>query len=510
MVFFFSFRRLSRKVVGLLMVSLFCANPAWAIWKLDENYWPISVELEEPAGDSTTRQFLGPLVERRETPKVDWTAVRPFWIDYAFEDPLNSRSHYILYPLYSYRANDAGHYWNIFYLIRGSKYETDGSLDSKTFEVIPFYFDHDYPKAPEFSYWGFLPFYGEVKDRLFNDRISWVLAPFYMEWENDGATTYGTPWPFVRYRTGEGHSGAALWPLFGSFEEEGVSGYDYILWPLIYHRVKDLDTEEPSTAYGFLPFYTYEDGPGGLVGENFLWPFFGYTDREEPYYREIRYFWPFFVQGRGHVTRERWQLFYPRMFENDPELGYRYVNRWAPFYTHSIRNGVDKKWWMWPLFKRTSYDTLQLNIETWSFLYVLYWGQTQTNLNPDTDFHASKTFAWPFFSHGNNGEGRRQFQLFTPLLPWFKNNDVVRDLYSPLFGVYRYEADSVEETWRHDLLFNLITLERKEDEGHRFTLGPILDLQSGQEEAGFSILHGLLGRKRTGDETEWRLFWFRL
>lgn len=507
---FYRTLRLWRGVVGPFLGLALFAVPAWAIWKTEENYWPLTVGLEQPETGASTRQFLGPFIEDRKTPEVDWTAVRPFWIDYAYDTPLNRRSHYILYPLYGYRANDAGYYWNLFYLIRGSKYETDGTLDSRTFEVIPFYFDHDYPKAPEFSYWGFLPFYGEVKDRIFQDRISWVLAPFYMEWENNGAITYGTPWPFVRYRTGNGNSGAALWPLFGSFEKPGVYHYSYVLWPLIYYRTKDLNTAEPSTAYGFLPFYAYEDGPGGLVSETFLWPFFGYTDREDPYYREVRYFWPFFVQGRGNVARDRWNLIYANMAEKDPSMTYRYVNRWAPFYTHSIRNGVDKKWWMWPLLKRTSYETKRLDVRTWSFLYVLYWGQTQTALDPEVDFRASRTYAWPFFSHGNNGEGRRQFQLFTPLMPWFKHNEVVRDLYSPLFGIYRYERNSVEGTWRHDLLFNLITLEKKESTGHRFTLGPILDVQSGEEKAGFSVLHGLLGRERKGDDTEWRLFWFPL
>lgn len=478
-----------RRSAGVLFGALLAlAHPAWGIWKVDENYWPFFVDLDEPAAESTTRQFLGPFVETRQTPEVDWTAARPFTLRYDYHAPLDPRSFYVLYPLYSYRANEAGHYWNFFYLIRGSKYETDDKLDSETFEVIPFYFDHDYPRSPENSYWGFLPFYGEVKDRLFQDRISWVLAPFYMEWEKNGAITYGTPWPFVRYRTGNGNSGFALWPLFGAFEKPGHSYFRYLLWPLIFESAKNLDTEEPSRGYGFLPFYTYQEGPGGLVSENYLWPFFGYTDIENPEYRENRYFWPFLVQGRGTET---------------------YVNRWAPFYTHSIRKGVDKKWWMWPLFKRTSYETPRLNVRTWSFLYVLYWNQTQTALDPAADFEASKTYAWPFFSHGNNGQGRRQFQLFTPLLPWLKTNEVVRDLYSPLFGVYRYESDSADGTWRHSLLFNLLTLEKKAS-GGRFTLGPILDLRTGEEKAGFSLLHGLFGRQRTGEDTEWKLFWFTL
>jgi len=472
----------------VFLLSLFLAPPVWAVWKVEENYWPGRVTLEEqtPEGLRQRDQFLGPFIESYSGPEKDWTAVRPFGIRYQENAPLNPRSFYFLYPLYSYRAIDPGHYWNIFYLIRGSSYETNGEMDSRTFEVFPFYYDYDYPHTPEFSYWGFLPFYGEVKDRFFFEKIRWVLFPFYTEWHNNGETSYGTPWPFIFHRTGGGSSGFAFWPFFGTYERPGHYRYRYLLWPLIYHQVKDLDRETPSVNYGFLPFYTYEKTEN-LVQENFLWPFFGYTDQENPEYHETRYFWPFLVQGRG-----------------DP-----YVNRWGPFYTRSIRNGVDKQWWMWPLLKRRAWETEQLQVTNWNFLYFLYWAEFQRARDPNVDFRASKTFAWPFFSYGDNGAGRQQFQLFTPLLPWFKHNEVVRDVYSPLFALYRYDGNDQADTWRHSLLFNLLTLEKKE-QGHRFTLGPILDVRTGEPEAGFSLLSGLFGRMKEDDETNWKLFWFTL
>ena len=484
MSFFPTGRTVFRKVLPLLLLG--CSlSPASGVWKVGENFWPLSVDSEEGARE--TREMLGPFIERYSAPDQDWTAVRPLWIRYDENAPLNPRSLYVLYPLFSYRATDPGYYWNLFYLFRGSRYETGGEVDSEDFEIFPFYFDRENHRIPELSYWGFLPFYGEVKNRLFHDRIFWTLFPLYTGWENNGEITYGTPWPFVRYRTGNGSGGFALWPLFGTFERPGHYRHRYLLWPLIYERVSGLDQEEPRASYGFLPFYTYDEGPGGMVSESYLWPFFGYTDREEPYYRETRYFWPFLVQGRGTP----------------------YVNRWGPFYTHSIRNGVDKKWFMWPLLKRKSFDTPQLHVRTWSFLYVLYWNQTQTALDESVDFKASKTFVWPLFSHWDSGQGEEQFQLLTPLIPWFKHNEVVRDLYSPLFALYRYQGNDESATWRRDFLFNLITVEKRES-GRRVTLGPVLDVRTGEEEGGFSILHGLFGRSREDGETHWRLFWFKL
>ncbi|MET3873983.1 hypothetical protein [Puniceicoccus vermicola] len=446
----------------------------------------MNLEEEGPSGPQRRDQFLGPFVEEYTSPEQDWTAVRPFGIRYTENAPLNPRSLYIFYPFYSYRATDPGYYWNLFYLIRGSRYQTNGEMDSSTFEIFPFYFDYDYPHTPAFSYWGILPFYGEIKDRFFFDRVKWVLFPFYTEWENNGETSYGTPWPFIFHRRGAGSSGFAFWPFFGTYKRPGHYSYKYLLWPLIYHQVKNLGAEEPTVNYGFLPFYTYEKRPN-MVQENFFWPFFGYTDQQEPDYHETRYFWPFLVQGRGTP----------------------YVNRWGPFYTRSIRNGVDKQWWMWPLLKRRTWQTEQLNVSNWSFLYFLYWAEFQTARDPNVDFSASKTYAWPWFSMGNNGQGRKQFQLFTPFQPWFKHNEVIRDVYSPLFAIYRYDGNSELDTWRHSFVFNLVTVEKKEV-GHRFTLGPILDVRTGEEEGGFSILHGLFGRKRVGDETDWKLFWFTL
>src|SRR5206468_10740909 len=65
--------------------------------------------------------------------------------------------------------------------------------------------------------------------------------------------------------------------------------------------------------------------------ETYLWPFFGYSDRTAPAsYHEIRYLWPLFVQGRGD----------------------HYINRWAPFYTHSVNHGYDKQWFLWPVLRR--------------------------------------------------------------------------------------------------------------------------------------------------------------
>ena len=464
---------------------------AGAIWQVEDNAWPVRVGLDrigEP--EATRQQYLGPFVETYRTESVDWTAVRPFTLHTERRDLLGTSSLQVLYPFFSFRDRGFGYDWDLFYLLRGSHYTDRSTPSYQSFELFPLYFDVRDRVDPEESYWGLLPLYGTVKNRFFRDRISWVLFPFYTEWENNGSVTYGTPWPFVRYRTGGGASGFALWPLYGHFEKPGDYSRTYWLWPLGYDFRSSNGPDQPETRRtGMIPFYTYAEGPQ-FREETYIWPFFGYTKREDPRYRETRYFWPFFVQGRGTP----------------------YVNRWAPFYTHSIRKGVDKKWWLWPLFKHRQWEAEEdrVRVREWSFLYFLYWQQQQTALQPENDFRAGKTFAWPFFSHWNNGAGTEQFQLFSPLQGLFRDNETIARLYSPLFGIYRYERSEPEEAWRHSLLFNLLTLE-KEEKQTSFSLGPLLKVEGGPKGGGFSLLKGLLGHRRQADgSAEWQFLWMKL
>ncbi len=187
------------------------------------------------------------------------------------------------------------------------------------------------------------------------DKIGWDLFPLYAKTEKGGATTTYTPWPILRITKGT-ESGFAIWPLFGHDERPGVYSRKYFLWPLTWNNtLQPADDKPPGTPakrqVGVLPFYTGEWSADG-VNENYLWPFFSYTDRVAPTrYHETRYFWPFLVQGRGDA---------------------KYVNRTGPFYTHSIRKGVDKTWVLWPLWRRMAWTESGVAQTKTQFFYFLY------------------------------------------------------------------------------------------------------------------------------------------
>ena len=142
------------------------------------------------------------------------------------------------------------------------------------------------------------------------------------------------PWPIIRYIRGAAN-GFAIWPLFDVTKGPGPARTAYL--SLAAHlgqhpraaayRAGRHRRRAPSSAS--CPSTPARRAPG-RSSENYLWPFFGYTDRTLPYrYSERRYFWPFFVQGRGDD---------------------RLVDRWGPFYTHSNIKGTDSTWVVWPLW----------------------------------------------------------------------------------------------------------------------------------------------------------------
>ncbi|MSU70149.1 MAG: hypothetical protein EXS39_05115 [Opitutaceae bacterium] len=327
-----------------------------------------------------------------------------------------------LYPLFVYRTDGTVYRWSVLSLINrtGPRVTPAGpgdSSDKGSFDVWPVYFSRE-TGAPDTSYHALFPIAGTVKYRLFNERATWVLWPLYLRTENKGALVTSVPWPFVRFISGNGNSGFALWPLFGHRSKPGVYRREFYLWPLIYRNVSNLDESVPTEGHGVLPFYTEESAPG-MTSENYLWPFFGYTDRTSPYrYHETRFGWPLFVQGRGDD---------------------HFRNRWGPFYTRSMIKGVDKTWYLWPLVRREKWTDAGLTQSKTQFFFFIYWSLRQSSPTNPALAPAQKTHLWPFFSSWDNGAGRRQFQLLSPIEVFLNDNENVRLLWSPLFALYHYD-----------------------------------------------------------------------
>jgi hypothetical protein len=241
----------------------------------------------------------------------------------------------------------------------------------------------------------------------------------------------------------------------------------------------------PTHQSGFLPFYSVERKPGS-VNENFAWPFFGFTDQTAPKpYHETRYFWPFLVQGRGED---------------------HYVNRWGPLYTHSIVKGYDKTWVIWPLFRRKHWIADGVAQTKTQFYFFLYSSTEQRSLTNPNAAPAYLTHYWPLLSVWDNGAGRRQWQMISPLEVFFPDNDDIRNAWGPLVALVRHDQHAPGET-RTSVLWGAITWTSS---GTRNLAGlrggGLASVINTPEERRVALFGGLLGWSRPARGDGWRLF----
>ena len=448
----------------------------------ERNGWPLFVA-QGPAGSAAESwQALGPLFfGRNESTGAEAKGLRPLFLQTRKAD---REARYFLYPLFTWQQRGDATRFSFFNLLNERRApEIDGS-PGHHLDFWPLYFSRDTGK-PETSYAAFFPLGGEIKSRFGKDHIQFVVFPLYARVAAHGGRTTYAPWPFLRFIDGGGHHGFEFWPLFGQRGRTGDYRDQFFLWPLLYQSEANLTAPQPDVKLGALPFYSRDTGPG-YRSETFVWPFFGYTHRTAPKrYDETRYLWPFFVQGRGD---------------------HRYVNRWGPVFTHSIVQGRDKIWLFWPLIRHEHWNSQGVAQGQTQLLYFLFWSHEQRRLANPQAAPAYKTHLWPFFSAWDNGAGRRQVQLLSPFEVFFPQDDVVRQLYTPLFAVYRYDRRGPAEM-RWSLLWSAVSWD--EQPGRKeFHLGPLFSAETGAERGRIALGNGLLGFQREPERSGWRFFLF--
>jgi len=470
------FRHLARLACAALLASLVPGRAE------EVNFWPFQVRRDEPTAGTKSVELLGPLIFARSGPDGEQQGMRPLFLSTEAGGVTTGS---FLYPLFTWRHEPDYRTFSFFQLVnlRDSTPPT-GPFD-KHFDVWPFYFSRT-TSEPEENYRALFPIAGTIKNKFGKDQIKFVLAPFYAQIEKNGGRTTHAPFPFLRFIGGEGYHGFEFWPLFGHNTHDGDYDRRFWLWPLGFRSVTHLDEPVPDVALGFLPFYSRDTGPG-YIRENYGWPFFGYTHRTAPYhYDEQRYFWPFLVQGRGDS---------------------RMINRWAPVYTHSVIKGYDKTWLLWPLWRHARWNADGVAQTKDTVLFFFWWSLRQESLaNPDAAA-AHKVHLWPLFSSWDNGAGRRQVQALSPFEVFFPQNDTVRQLWTPLFALYRYERNA-DTSERHALLWNAVTW-RHDRESREFHLGPLFSVQADAAGRRVAFGHGLFGwRRAAGERPRFFLFDF--
>lgn len=440
---------------------------------------------------TTHFKALGPFLESRENDTESMSTMRPLYVDY-FNKETEVRQYYYLPPFFVHYSDPNLKRWEIYTFIqrRRTGLKTPDQV-IETFLIVPFVWFHYEPGNPEASYYGLFPIYGESQDFIF-DKTTWALFPLYATIQSGDLTRMGTPWPFIQTLHGPGTGGALVWPLFGHWWQERKMDYQFFLWPLIYRKVDQLDRPIPRVREGFLPFWATEHGE--FVDDvTILFPFFGWKEDRTTNYTEERYLYPFFMQGRG---------------DN------KYVNRWAPFYTHSIVTGVDKTWIMWPAWRDRTLQDQGLIIDRQQLFYFLYWNETQRSATNPNLAEAYETHVWPWISEYDNGAGLKQAQLFSPFEVFYPHNRSVRDLYTPLFAFWRSQWNTNTGESKQSFMWDFM-VEEKTADSTRFEINPFFLVHDvAPDHAEFSLGRGLLGYERDGDfetgQETIQLFWFEI
>lgn len=454
-----------------------CAHAA------ERNIWPFWVAQADEATGARDWQAVGPLFfEKVNGPGDEVRGFRPFYLRREAGDRVQSSA---LYPFFTWEERPGFSNFSFFQLINTRQVaESDGET-TRGFDVWPVYFSRD-TGDPATSYRAVFPIAGAIQNRLGYQRLSWAAFPLYVRSvkNNDLRTTY-TPWPILRRIDGNGHEGLEIWPLYGKRERADDYRKQFWLWPLFYRHETRLDAPVPETKIGALPFYTRETGPG-YESATFAWPFFGYTHRTEPVrYDETRYLWPLLVQGRGEQ---------------------KHLNRWAPFYTHSNNKGYDKTWVLWPVWRSARWEDAGIAQQRDQLLFFLWWSLEQRSLtNPDAA-PATKRHLWPLLSTWDNGAGRRQMQVLSPFEVFFPHNDPIRQLYSPLVALWRYDERGPDDR-RWALLWKAVTWQHT-PAGREFHLGPLFSWRRGPAQTRVALGRGLVGFSREPGRRGWRPFVF--
>lgn len=393
-------------------------------------------------------EIAGPLFsfERKATEK-SW-ALSPLL--FHLEDDLTDYAEFdFVYPILTYDRFGAERRVQLFQLLSFSSGQSDAGNIQSQFTVFPIYFQQR-SRDPALNYTAILPFYGNLKNRLFRDEVRFVMFPFYVQTRKKDVLTDNYLLPFFHLRRGDELSGWQFWPLIGMEhknptirtnlldEAETIGGHDqlFVLWPFFFHNKLGLGTTNVQSQDLLLPFYSVQRS-ATRDSTTYFWPF-GFTstvDREKNY-REWGAPWPLVVFARGEGKT---------------------ANRVFPLFGEAKNPYLESDFYVWPLYKYNRATVDPLDRERTRILFFLYSDLTERNTQAKTALR--RTDLWPLFTARRDHAGNERFQLLAPLEPVLPNNKSIERNYSPVWSVWRSEKNAKTGARSESFLWNFYRAE---------------------------------------------------
>lgn len=402
------------------------------------------------------------------------------------------------------------------------------------FILAPFIWHADEARVPVFfpprpqTFSAVWPLAGEFRDFWNRDRIQFLLWPLFVRsWKGDGddrVEMHAMPWPFLSLYSGPRVSGFRVWPLYARVRMEGEFTRSYWLWPLGHYRDERPD-ERGRFRRGtiFFPFYAnYETqdlryrlhGPfhgrlemKGRTSRGWLLGIYNEDENHRTGVRRHRLIW-FIVRWWSPIpVREEFLA-----FQSEEEARSRGVRGGGVFPVY-VRTHTGSGWRqtvLWPVFVRAfnrypggeSFDR--------TTVILFHYQGTQRRADGSTQF---KQMFWPVYRRVRTWDGhtRENALHFVPLVdtPGADRNLV------PLLAFWSSDRHAVTGERKDRWLGGVVSFDRdwRGVERRRFdTLLFTTEATDGPNrprESRTTVLRGLVGRYRLGDEVRTELLWMR-
>ncbi|HUA68596.1 MAG TPA: hypothetical protein VMA13_08610, partial [Candidatus Saccharimonadales bacterium] len=365
-------------------------------------------------------EAVGPFFYTQEKNSEKTWAIPPLF-SHDTDPDVESREDDLLYPLLTYDRFGTEYRWQLGQLLSFAGGEDAQDFQVKRFTLFPVYFQQRSLNTNE-NYTALVPFYGHLQNRLFRDRIFFVMFPIYSETQKKDVVTENYLYPFFDVSHGDGMHGWQFWPLFGTRhkevttqtngfgEIETIAGYDkfFALWPIYFYQNTGIGTDDLAKFRASLPFYATLRSPK-RDSTSVLWPFFSWIDDREAKYHEWQGPYPFVVVARGAGKT---------------------VTRVWPLFSQALNDSLESDYYLWPLYRYDRLHSGALDFRQTHILLYLFANVTENNM--DTGAWRRRVDLWPLFEYNRDFSGNKRLQILAPIEPILPNNRGVERNWSPL------------------------------------------------------------------------------
>ncbi len=401
------------------------------------------------AGERT--EIAGPFFYSQKKPDENTFAFPPFFSDYQ-NPSLETREYDVLYPLFSYEYYGEEWRWQLgeLFSFAGGR-ETD-EFHTHRFTLFPIYFQQRSLNT-NLNYTAVFPFYGHLQNRLFRDKMFFVMFPIYGQtWKKD-VVTDNYFYPIGHIRHGDGLHGWQVWPFagreekvitsitngFGDVSQTPAHTNSFILWPLWFNQNYDIGTTNPVTLRASIPLFAKIRSP--LRDQtSYLWPLFAWIDDRGLQYHEWEGPWPFviFARGEGKHTSRVWPIFSEsRKIEHNPE---------------QIRT-LESDSYVWPIYRYKHYHSEPWDQQRTSIVFYLFVDVLEKNTTSGErkEWHE----LWPLYHWRHDFNGNERLQILAPLEVVLPTNRGIERNWAPLWSLWVSEKNPTTHAQSQSLLWNL-------------------------------------------------------